>query len=747
MCFTFSAFGQGDGQIRGTVLNEKNGEPMIFTTVYLKGTTYGTSTDINGLYTIPKVPQGSYTLMVTSIGFDTIAMSVEVIADKVTNQNLVLKESEVQLDVIEISAKTEERRNNVQISTTKITPNEIKKIPSIGGEADIAQYLQVLPGVIFTGDQGGQLYIRGGSPIQTRVLLDGVTIYNPFHSIGLFSVFETDIIRNVDVMTGGFNAEYGGRVSAVVDITTKDGNKKELAGKIAGNPFLAKAILEGPLMKLKPNGSSISFILTGKHSYLNRTSKGLYKYVNDTLGIPYSFTDYYGKLSFNAAGGSSFSVFGFRNVDKVDFENVARFEWDALGLGTNFRVVPGQGGTIIDGSIAFSNYDIAFQQAEEKQRTSSIGGFNINLNFTYFVKDGDLRYGIGVNGFSTDFSFFNSLGIQQEQIQNTTELGFYIKYKKVIGDKLVIEPGMRIDYYASLSNFSPEPRLGMKFNVHDRFRLKAATGLYAQNFISSKADQDVVDLFTGFLSAPEGDLTRPDGSKANHRLQKAWHFVGGMETEPFKNVEVDIEGYYKLFTQLINLNRNKVSSSDPDFEIETGDAYGIDFLVKYENKGLYLWTAYSLAWVTRDNGEQEFAPFFDRRHNLNFVASYRFGKSSLWEASARWNLGSGFPFTRTQGFYEFIDFLGGVSTEYTTQNGDLGIQFEDELNAGRLPTYHRFDLSLKREIPLSTNTLLEIVVSVTNIYDRENIFYFDRIRFERVDQLPILPSLGLTLSF
>ncbi len=140
----------------------------------------------------------------------------------------------------------EQAKSEVQISKLSVTAKQIRSLPSAGGQADIAQYLTVLPGVVFTGDQGGQLYIRGGSPVQNRILLDGMTIFNPFHSIGFYSVFETELIRNVDVLTGGFNADYGGRISAVVDVKTREGNRKRLAGLVSGSPFLAKAMIEGP---------------------------------------------------------------------------------------------------------------------------------------------------------------------------------------------------------------------------------------------------------------------------------------------------------------------------------------------------------------------------------------------------------------------------------------------------------------------------------------------------------------------
>ncbi len=139
----------------------------------------------------------------------------------------------------------------------------------MGSEPDFAQYVQVLPGVIFTGDQGGQLYIRGGAPIQNKVLLDGMVVYNPFHSIGFFSVFDSDIIRSADVYTGGFNAEYGGRISSVMDIVTKDGNRNRQSGKISASTFGSKLLLEGPLFKTEDQSkTSLSYVFSGKTYYI-----------------------------------------------------------------------------------------------------------------------------------------------------------------------------------------------------------------------------------------------------------------------------------------------------------------------------------------------------------------------------------------------------------------------------------------------------------------------------------------------
>ena len=312
----------------------------------------------------------------------------------------------------------------------------------------------------------------------------------------------------------------------------------------------------------------------------------------------------------------------------------------------------------------------------------------------------------------------------------------------------MIEPGLRVNYYASLPIVSPEPRLGVKFNATNTFRVKLATGLYSQNLISANSNRDVVNLFSGFLSGPELS-SLPDsfnGKIIDNALQKSLHFILGFEKELSEKISINIEGYYKKNYNLVNLNRNKIYDEQPDFLIESGKAYGVDFLLKYDYRRVYVWAVYSLGYVDRFDGTLNYNPHFDRRHNVNFVASYTFGKDLNWEFSARWNLGSGFPFTKTQGFYEKFPFSDGIESDYTTDNGELGIIYGD-LNQGRLPYYHRLDATVKRVFYFSENAKLEAVFSITNIYNRKNIFYFDRVKYQTVYQLPFMPSIGASLTF
>lgn len=747
-----------DNSVKGFVYEESTGEPVMFSNVYLKGTTFGGSTNENGYFNITRIPDGNYTLLITCVGYDTIVESISLSKEQVINKKYYLKETSLKLETVTITADKIEARTETKTSVITVTPKTINKIPSMGGQADFAQYLQVVPGVIFTGDQGGQLYIRGGSPIQNKVLLDGMVIYNPFHSIGLFSVFDTDIIRNADVYTGGFGAEYSGRVSSIMDISTRDGNKKRLSGKLNASTFGANVMVEGPLVKAKTNdAASLTFLLTAKTSYLEYTSKKLYRYANEA-GLPFDFKDIYGKVSLSAPNGSKVNLFGFSFNDKVNnYKALADFGWNSYGVGSNFLVIPGKAPVMIEGNISYSNYESRMSENNSADRYSKINGFNMGFDFSYFLGKNTLKYGFEFAGFNTDYEIKGN----GSSVSHTTEIGAYVKYKATLGN-LLLEPSFRLQWYMSMSEMSPEPRLAIKYNINDWWRLKGAVGMYSQNFVAATSDRDVVNLFYGFLSDIQNLPSTYNGKEVNSCLQKANHYILGSEFDVTNNVTLNVEGYLKDFKQLTNINRNKIYPSSAnvadllkkDFSIETGKAYGFDISLKYEDKHWYLWTVYALGFVTRDYekmvGDQTilatYEPHFDRRHNVNVILSYTTGAKREWEFGGRWNFGSGFPFTQIQGYYEYFSFQDGINFDITAANGNIGILY-GELNKGRLPMYHRLDLDAKRRFYFSENVTLELDLSVTNVYNRKNIFYVDVITAEQVYQLPIMPSLGFTLTF
>jgi len=756
--FTVSA---QDASMRGFIYDKDSGEPVIFANVIFTGTNYGVTTDANGYYSLTKIAPGTYTISISSIEYKEFKESITLNPGKIVTKNFMVERSVIQLGNAEVSAEKQESKTQVRISVESISPKEIKKLPTIGGIPDIAQYLQVLPGVTFTGDQGGQLYIRGGAPIQNKVLLDGMVVYNAFHSIGLFSVFDTDIIANADVYTGGFNARFGGRTSSIMDISTRDGNKKKLTGRVGFSPFGARVLLEGPLKKLSESGGGISYVLSLKHSFLEESSKLLYTYIDED-GLPFNFTDMYGKISFGGSRGSKFNLFGFNFTDQVKYQAISDLNWTNRGAGGNFLVIPSGSTVLMSGNFATSSYNITLREENVPDRFSSIDGFNFGLDFKYVLGENDVRYGLEVLSFGTNFETFNPLGVKINQSENTTEFAGYFIYKATVG-KFLIEPSIRLQYYSSLSTMSPEPRLGLKYNASELLRFKLAAGLYSQNLISANSDRDVVNLFYGFLAGPEDlqDEFVTEGGEVKevkNSLQRANHLIAGVEYDLTEHITINLETYYINFAQLTNTNRNKIFPDNDanadrpdalknDFIVETGKSYGVDMVAKYEHRNLNVWLVYSLQKVDRWDGFNSYSPVFDRRHNMNFVSSYVFGEKEQWEVSARWNLGSGLPFTQTQGYYQPTDITDGIGTDYIVSNSnELGILFAD-LNKGRLPYYHRLDFNAKRIMKLSNKVRMEVNAGITNIYNRANVFYIDRITSERVDQLPFMPSIGVDITF
>ncbi len=735
------------GEIRGFLYDSETGEPLLFSNVILDGTTIGVPTNINGFYSLTKVKVGTYTLLATSVGYDTLRATVEIKANGIISKSFSLSPNLTDIEAVEVYTDKIDRSKNVSVGVTKITPRKIKLMPSIGGEPDLAQYLQTLPGVIFTGDQGGQLYIRGGSPVQNLTLLDGMMVYNPFHSIGLFSVFDTDLLRSVDVYSGGFKADYGGRASSVMDIRTRDGNKKKMGGKISANPFTGKVMLEGPLVKGQTDNSGTSFLFSQRTSYLNKTAPILYSYVNDN-GLPYSFSDTYAKIVTQAPTGSKASISAFNFTDQANLDSLNNISWRNVGIGSNFLLLPATNSNVMTGYFGYSKYDISISQESSRPRSSSVDNFNFNLDFNSYIEKDELKYGVSFVANTTGFFGFDHRDQFVEIRENNTEIAGYARYK-IVRPRYIVEPSLRLHYYASLNNMRPEPRLGAKYILTDKIRLKFAGGWFTQNLIATRSDKDVVNLFAGFLSSPR-ILVDVNGDRVDNKLQTAWHSLFGIEIDINDRVEIDVEPYIKEFTQLVNINRDY--QIDADYLVENGRAQGIDFQLRYEAKSIYIQAGYSLGYVFRNgiidisSQLKKYPTNYDRRHNLNFLLSKKFGKKNSWEFSSRWNLGSGFPFTETQGFFEEYSFSGSIDNDFTTDNGDLGIIYAP-LNSGRLLSYHRLDMSFKKTIKMKNRTKMELNAGLINTYNRRNIFYVDRVTGLKTYQLPIVPSFGVNWDF
>lgn len=766
--FVLMSFSAAAQSIKGFVYEESTGEPVIFANVVIEELKIGTTTDINGYFSFSSVKEGQYNLKVSFVGYEDKKIPLTV-GKNTESVKVYLAESDNVLDEVELSAASLEKRTEVNVAKIQITPEQIKRLPSIGGQADVAQFIQVIPGVVFTGDQGGQLYIRGGTPVQNLVLLDGMTVYSPFHSIGFTSVFDTDLIKNTDVYTAAFGAEYGGRMSSVIDIKTKDGNKKRLSGKVSANTFGAKLTLEGPLGSPKDNEfSNSTFILSAKKSYIDKTAESLYKNAiqDRETTIPFAYTDLYGKVTFGSNSGTKLSLYGFNFLDEVNYASQTNFDWKSSGFGANLIAVMPNSNSIIGMDFNYSNYEMneigkIFRDGliyNADPKTSEINEFKFNFNVKRNLsEDKSFKLGVNFGGGATKFAYKRSNLVDFDISDNTTFISGYYKFKYNTA-LWVVEPSVRVTTYTAIQEFVVEPRFSAKYNATENLRFKTSAGMYSQNLVAANSGRQVVNLFNGFVSSPN-DLPKSFlGDEIESKLQKSWHAVVGSEIDVNKNISLNIEAYIKQKYQLVNINLEKI---DPaaletaesietwqvnEFQYEKGNAYGVDLSMEYK-KGRFMTNAsYSYGLVEFENERySKYNPHFDRRHNINLTSSYMFLEDKSLSVDVRFNYGSGFPFSQIIGNYEALNPVG-IGGDYVTLNGE-SISLYGSPDGGRLPDYARFDVSATKTMKLSKKQSLEFNLTVTNLLNRENIFYFDKVNNERINQLPIMPSFGVNWMF
>lgn len=755
--FSLTLLGQ-KAKLTGFVYDKETGEPVIYTNVYFKGTSIGATTDLNGYYAITNIPPGNYTLTIKHLNYDSLSKKIKLTQGQILNRNLFLTSKNIQLEEVRISSRALTLKKESNVSVIEVDPKNINSIPSIGGQPDMAQYMKILPGVTSTGDQGGQLYIRGGAPVENKIIMDGMIIYNPFHSIGLFSVFDTDIIQATKIYTGGFNAEYGGRISSVTDVKTRSGNKKRVSGNLNIGSLSSKLLIEGPFTKKKKTYTNPTFIFSLKEGYADRSCDIFYPYINEKEGLPFNFRDIYSKVSLNGNSGNKVDFFGYSFNDEVNYQR-AHFDWDSYGFGTNLIYVPFNSATLVSIHLAFSNYEITQHNEIRNPSTSLINGFNTGFNFTNFIKKNEVKYGIELITKKTDFRYSSSVNTNIQQLNNASEIGAFVKGKILTG-RLILEPGFRIHYYASLplKSFSPEPRLSTKFLVSETIRLKLAAGLYTQDLMSSTSNVEAVNYFNGFLSGSDNMPGSYNGERLDNYQQRAGHLIIGSEIDITKNTILNIEAYYKQYFQLSNPNMEKqypnteAFTDKPeylrtDFIVEEGYAKGLETSIKYYGKQFNTWLIYSLGVTERKNERFTYIPSFDRRHNINLLNSLYFGKNNTWEFNTRWNFGSGLPFTKIIGLYPVANYEDAITSDPNSFFvNNKAVKFDD-YNEGRLPYYHRLDLSVMRKIRLSRNSRLQINAGITNAYDRKNIFYFSFRNGEQINQLPFMVNFGLNYYF
>ncbi|MEO0070316.1 MAG: carboxypeptidase-like regulatory domain-containing protein, partial [candidate division WOR-3 bacterium] len=382
----FSSVSARTGAVNGFVRDSLSGEPLAYANVEIKGTGLGATTNAKGYFYLGDVPAGSYQIEVSYIGYATHSERITVADGRLTSLNIELKPAPFELGEVKVTAERARFEREVEISTKRMDTKQLVLVPKLGGEVDIFRTVQLLPGVITVSDFSNKLYIRGGSPDQNLILLDGITVYNPSHLFGIFSPFVPEAVADVTLLAGGFPAQFGSRLSSVLDVTTREGNSKRYTGEGSVSMIAAKGIFEGPI----PKGS---ILFAARRTYLPDVlltlfgAEGLGYYFYDLMGkANYSLNENH-RLSFAGLGAED--VLSFWNPEQPDAFNV-RMSWGNRGVSARLNSVfnPVLYGEIIAAwSNFFSGFRVKFQEGEDFKMKGDLTNYNLKGHFTYYPHD------------------------------------------------------------------------------------------------------------------------------------------------------------------------------------------------------------------------------------------------------------------------------------------------------------------------------------------------------------------------
>ena len=612
------------------------------------------------------------------------------------------------------------RENQIDISLDRISVRQVEVLPK-GVETDVFRTLQYVPGVSTTGDVTAKYYVRGGSGDQNQVLFNGVEIYNPFHSLGLFSVVEPNVINSMEFFKGGYTAEYAGRISSVMNIISKDGNKNRFGFKGGVSFLTAKALVEGPI----PNGS---FIISGRKSY---NSEVLKNFFNDQT-VPIDFYDLSFKVTYSSSdifNNAKFSVFGYFTNDKVDYEDPFReeFSWQNNLVGFEWlQVYDIPLFSRLGISVSTFEGEVIPNLSTLKPRYNSLQDFTISFDMNYVYDNRDeIGLGLKLKTVNSELTQVNYVGLESNYEDFAGNISVYGKYKFMRWKNFGLDAGTRINLTGLTESGSGtfEPRVSLTYRFIPSIAFKAAWGIYLQEVLTVSDEDEIISIF-------EPWIITPDYLNASKSIQ----YIAGLDIDITDQTLFSVEGYYKVLQNIPIVNDEKFSATDPDLLSGQGESYGWEFLLDYSLEPVNVTTSYTLSWAYRQTEAWIYYPKYDTRHSVNLILEFNIG--SGWIASGAWNYSSGYPFTELIGFYDKFFFNSGISNEIT-QGGFQQYAYLGDKNLGRLPTYHRMDVSILKRIDLSFMNM-ELGVSIINLYDRQNIFYFNRDTGEVVNMLPFL---------
>lgn len=765
-----AAFAQNQFTISGYLKDASTGEDLYAANVYVKEILKGTTTNVYGFYSLSLKP-GTYTVVFSYLGLQEIERLVTL--DKDISLSVELAEGEVVTAEVTVTGEKQDRNvDDAQTSVIELEMKTVKELPALLGEADIFRTLQLLPGVASAGEGNSGLYVRGGGPSQNLVLLDNATVYNPGHLLGFFSVFNADAIKSSTLIKGGIPAEYGGRISSVLDITMREGNTKEYEFE-GGIGFISSRLTaQGPIIKDKA-----AFIVSGRFTYLSFLLNPLLKKSDTPINIPWFF-DINGKMNFKLGEKDRLFISAYFGRDRFSFSSSG-------GSGLSFELPYGNATTSVrwnhqfNGKV-FMNNSFVFNDYVSKIKAGfQNNSFELNSGIRDFGLKGSVEYFPKITnkfkaGYEYIFHQFTPYVYEAQLEENSFSSNIDVKYGHefalFVQDEidattwLKINAGLRGSMYASTgpneriyfdgsqpidtvkkgpfdsyaTYFGIEPRLNARFKIDEETSIK--TGFNVNYQYIHSVSQSTTTLPTD-LWVSSTDIVKPEiGTQVSLGVFR--NFKNNM-------YETSIEGYYKKTWNQVEYGNEPVVNANEEIEDQfvfgTGQAYGAEFYLAKRRGDFTGWIGYTLAWTTRnfpdiDEGRTFFNKY-DRRHDLSVVLQYKINER--WSINTTFVYGSGQTTTPVVNRYLIS---GNIVNEY----GDR--------NSYRLPAYHRMDIGATYILKDNEKRYSDLNISVYNLYSRQNpYFIFDDVNFnssgtidinaKQVSLFPILPTVTWNFKY
>ena len=722
--------------IRGFVTSAETGEALQFVNVQVddfNGAVSGSVSSGDGFYSFSRLTPGQYRIQASFIGYATFVDTLTLEPSQRMIYNVALESTSLEMEGIFVETERESGAANVTAGMQSVQAQEIELVPAPDVTSDLVSYLTSMPGIVTMGDRGGQVFIRGGEPTQNLTLLDGMDIYQPFHILGFYSAFPSEIISRADIHAGGFGSKYAGRISSVIDVYSRNGNKQSLSASASLSPFTSSGRVEGPLVP-----GRLSFLGVARFSMLKQLAT---EYIDAPLD--YTFNDVFGKLHATLGQSTQLSITAMSTYDNGVlspendiFQRSDAIEWRNTAIGMRYLVAPKSISILSEFLVSYSKYTSQFGPAIAPRRTSDIENVRIAVNMTNFAGQSQVSWGFF---FRTPTAEAQLDGLFQNLISRrylATNAGAYLEPDIYLGAGIHVRPGISVQAYAAAPT-SYEPRLRLRWNL-GRHHVSAAAGIYRQQIVGLSDRRDATNIFTAWLEAP------------NNEAAYALHTLLGYRTEPLRWLEFSIEGYYKDLDHLFVGEWTAFPSFTTRLQEAHGESAGFDVRVEFRRPFLYGFINYgysSTLYEIEPESEAVFNPGpyrppHDRNHQLNILLATSI---SGFDISMKWQYGSGLPFTQVLGFDGFILMDGDVDVRNV--RGFPRVIYDSVPYRAELPGYHRLDMSVERVFNLTDDVEMTINASVLNMYDRANIFTLDLLTAERTDQLPIIPVLGFKVGF